>query len=141
MSIETWKQEFMPVPPKIAAKRGRCAALRAELLMWQGTTKRALKKHQLRLSGLTLSIKEKGGLYIDIGGGPLCKRYRAGDCRHCPLVLARHGMHCYDTTNHELCSPIHAALRGDTRPMRRLLERAIRRFCDANKEPEAANQT
>jgi len=141
MSLETWKQEFMPVPPRVAAKRGRCVALRAELLMWQGTAKRVLKEHQVKFSARVFTICDETGQCVDLSFGPLCERYSDGDCRYCPLTFVRGQVRCGETTDRELHSPLEAVQLGDTRPMRRLIEKAIRRFCNGYKEAETANQT
>ena len=101
MSLETWKEEFYPVPADDRrAKRSHTAAVNHSLKKWRGLTKENLEKHGLTKESGHLIIPINGGGCITISGATcaLCcmeyerTAYPMSDlekfCRRCPLFRA-----------------------------------------------------
>jgi len=97
MSLETWKEEFYPVPADDKrAKRSHTAAVNHSLKKWRGLTKENLEKHGLQKES-TVIIPINGGGCISIVGATCalcCMEYdrtclnnstSEKFCRQCPL--------------------------------------------------------
>jgi len=99
MSLETWKEEFYPVPADDKrAKRSHTAAVNHSLKKWRGLTKENLEKHGLIKVSLSDSIAPiNGGGCITISGATCalccmedertCLNNSTSEkfCRQCPL--------------------------------------------------------
>lgn len=99
MSIETWKEEFYPVPADDRrAKRSHTAAVNHSLKKWRGLTKESLEKHGLqKISGSDCITPILGGEHMPIAGATCALCLMEDDrtclnnstsekfCRQCPL--------------------------------------------------------
>jgi len=127
MSIETWKKEFQLVSPEDAARAGTREALEAEYLAWQGTTRKAMRKHGVEYWCVTAIVAGQDGQVALRGAdGPLCRRYNPEistmpDRCHddCPIFVVT-GDYCTRVLGQ--CSDI------DTGPMRQLMEEVLREW-------------
>jgi hypothetical protein len=117
MSLETWKEEFYPVPAdQVKAKD----ALEHSLRKWQGLRKEALEKHQLthtKLHHIRCRASQRQ-LKIDSTSCALCFFYMdANDCEDC-LLRPR----CDQTDDSPFCV---WRISGDPEPMIAALKAAV----------------
>lgn len=131
MSLQTWKEEFYPVPADQCPKG---EAVAHSLRKWRGLTDENCGKHDVeKLYGRV------GELRIDSRSCALCEHYYKRpnqDCSECPLALVRGGAPCDYTGDGEVMSPYLAFEdRGDPQPMIAALEAAL-----AREQAEAAAQ-
>jgi len=117
MSLQTWMEEFMPVPPSDAVTSEQ-EAIEHCLRKWKGLRAEAKYKHQ----------------FSDVPTGnancALCLRHD-DDCEKCSLALSRGGVACDDPTDDEVRSPYHSYISPrigelpDPEPMIAALEAAL----------------
>ena len=93
MSIETWKDEFYPIPADDKRLRTRVACLEHSIRKWVGLRKANLKKHGCFASTRTLpNIEDKDGncFYVSMSSCALCVRWGCedGSRSSCPIVQA-----------------------------------------------------
>ncbi len=134
--MDSWRKEFMNGSAYTAAKRGRKAALKWSLRMWEGLLKKNLKKHGLsHLENGSLAEWEDGAVVDsfrpDDSEDALCIRYaKAIDCKGCP-VAEEYGNSC-DHRDSNGCiagSPWESFSDfEDARPMLRLLRKAAKKY-------------
>jgi len=130
MSLQTWKQEFYPVP---ASEVPEADAIAHSLRKWIGLRKANLERHGMETNGASVFDIRYYHLPIDITSCALCAHYWDAGCSQCPLDAIR-GCKCYGAAiNDEPLSPF-SAFRDhfDPEPMIALLEEALRR---QGKEP------
>jgi len=127
VSLETWKEEFYPVP---AGAVSREDALDHSIRKWEGLRPENLRRHGLMRDGLMRrAITEKngiGGMHIDAGSCALCRHHEKpiGRCYDCPLYLVR-GSRCDTPTDTEALSPYQSWLKsGSPVAMLELLDAA-----------------
>ena len=163
MSIKSWKAEFYPYPASKFLSLHRniditIRALKHSLQKWRGLTKENLEKHGLYAEGHNIyksdnyksvfsvdayscalcalfysdSPSKKGEVYFAVESGSL-HPYR---CSACPLVAVR-GVPCdYLKKGEGDFTPYtQFAVDGDTKPMVKLLEKALAKFLERVNTP------
>lgn len=129
MSLNTWKEEYYPVPTKDASRK---TALEMSELKWLGLRPEALRKHELRKSGRYITELPNNynsfssNLSIDGSSCHLCQLYAdAGQgCVECPIILYKQKEGLLSLDCDESCGPeylmwVHT---GDPEPMIRLIQ-------------------
>ena len=120
MSLQTWKNEFYPIPADKCRKKD---AVVHSLRKWIGFRPENLARHEMGV----LDIMGRGPLGAD--GCALCHKFEFGDCELCPLALARDGVPCNDANDEygeDSESPYsHFLDNGDPEPMIAFLEKAL----------------
>jgi len=106
MSITSWKAEFMPTYPEIAAYKGELAAAKHSLLKWRGLRK--LEEHDIRVSDSDLYDENDEGIEMNSSTCALC--ICAGydialECDSCPLFRVRGNTSCTRARVDEEISP------------------------------------
>lgn len=125
MSLETWKDEFYPVPAdKVEAKDAVAHSLRK----WIGLRKENLERHGVVRRGFMIHDKNYTGklLPIDDQTCALCVHYEGDDCKctACPLQQVRK-KRCDRKLLTEYRAPYLAFIHcGDPEPMIQCLEAA-----------------
>lgn len=133
MSLESWKQEYYPVP---ANETDKSDAVAHSLRKWLGLRPEVLAAHSLVMFGCRLCEKDNlgTGLYIDADSCALCHHYSPDsvyaedddtECERCPLYKARGGHVCHvdDVAAGETETPFRAFTRTDNpEPMIRWLQ-------------------
>ncbi len=113
MSLETWKEEFYPIP---ADEVPESQALTHSLRKWEGLRKENLEKHGVGATGGYVDE-----MSIDSSTCALCHHHiDSVRCATCPLVKLTMGGNCdseYVWWNHA----------GDPEPMIELIKNAINR--------------
>lgn len=115
MSIESWKQEFYPVP---AEKVPEADALAHSIRKWEGLQEEALRAHALQLDHGDLyradapDLEGRPEMVVDGGSCALCHLYSLQEeyedrCKRCPLALSRGGTPCDQSAPGEPASPWH----------------------------------
>ena len=112
MSIESWKQEFYPVP---AEKVPEADALAHSLRKWEGLQEEALRAHALQLDHGDLyradapDLEGRPEMVVDGESCALCHLYSLKEdrCKLCPLALSRDGIPCDRPAPGEAISPWH----------------------------------
>lgn len=120
MSLESWKQEFYPVPAPTVPKE---QAVAHSLRKWEGLRQEGLGRHRISISGRAI-IDENGRFFINAGTCSLCHLYlKGGNCTGCPLNDSR-GMSC-DKARYKEESIYHEfANNGNPEPMIDALRKA-----------------
>ncbi len=128
MSLKTWKKEFYPIPA--SEVEGRTEAIQHSLVKWVGLRGENLRKHNVRLIGISLT-DARAGERLDISSDScaLCHLYlrtSGSRCGKCPLVTVRNKYPCDIRIPQEGLSPFHYfALEGNPEPMIELLEKVL----------------
>ena len=136
MSIKSWKNEFYPIAASRVAKKN---ALAHSLKKWKGLTRENLVKHKLMYchryihEGKSFRFT-KPFMEIDGGSCACCHHWigksRSGAfnifCQECPLLKARGGFRCDQSTDYNGDDPYGAFINnGNPNPMIKLIKLAI----------------
>jgi hypothetical protein len=116
MSLQTWKDEFYPVPATDYGST-RLEAIQHSLRKWTGVLKKNLKKHGVNTCHLILSSKTCS----------LCIMYHERlACEGCPLNID--GSKCYESSLDSKPRGYKIYYRtGDARPLIRELKAALKK--------------
>lgn len=79
MSLETWKEEFIPVPAKDQLALTDMEALQLAFLKWRGLLAHNVAKHGLSLDKVTGALVEEGDDYT--------QAFLVASASHCGLCL------------------------------------------------------
>lgn len=123
MSIQTWKDEFMPVDAADVAKRD---ALAHSCRKWLGLTPENMKRHRVGFNGswrvlYPINMRACDAvnvINVDDSTCALCHHFCIDhECDTCPLFKARGGYPCDKPNVGEALAPYDAAIEGDVQPM------------------------
>lgn len=104
MSIETWKQEFYPVPA--SANMTDKEAIEHAILKWEGFEAKNRKKHKLNRLAHILIDEHACEFIFGIMTCSLCLKYFNNGCNSCPFSVQ--GYNCKN-----IKSPYRKAMRGN----------------------------
>lgn len=131
MSLQTWKDEFMPVPVENVPEN-EVAILQRDLKKWLGLRDEELKRHGVLKSGMAITDGENK-LSITSSSCALCHYYLClntteNRCFECPIKKVRN-VPCdklQENENPKSDSPYQAFVnRGNPEPMIELLQTAL----------------
>lgn len=126
MSLQTWMDEFYPIPAQEVDKENACAH---SLKKWEGLRAVNLSKHGLSRVSRALEDKEGNRFLIDSGSCALCTHYLDSEmhCPRCPLSQVRGGTKCDSEKGYEEYSPYFAfiSVKSDPEPMIEWLQKAL----------------
>lgn len=124
MSLETWLEEFCPVPAEKMVRKTRLQVVERDLKKWIGLRKTNLRKHGVKKSGRS-DISGAGETFsIDGDTCGLCHRYD-GNCKPCPISVVRGGLNCDRSHVQDSHSPYSSFTYLDNpEPMIRVLRKA-----------------
>lgn len=101
MSLQSWKEEFYPVPADDESITDTAEAVRHSLQKWKGLSERQRAKHGVSVTSHG-RLHESGDpcmriFFVDASTCALCEQHfdsSGGTCSTCPLYLLRDGVPC-----------------------------------------------
>lgn len=144
MSLQTWKQEFYPIPAKEASNLWVLGAVNNSPRKWKGLRHKNLKRHDCEVRFIGSLVKwvvvektqtDRGTNLvpiemdpIEMGTDSLCRKYKGSEvCDGCPVAEARLGVPCTQLYGDEVVSPwIAFVCHKNPKPMIRVLKQARR---------------
>lgn len=85
MSLESWKEEFMPIEAKEAAADGLGPAIAHSLQSWIGMRAENAGRHGLYVDGLRL-FGDGASMVKSVDECALCQLFFDQHCKGCPLL-------------------------------------------------------
>lgn len=133
MSMQSWLDEFYPVPARDpSAISDDIAACNHSIRKWSGLTQWNMQRHNVSLASRVVSDGSSHlTLGIDSSSCALCVRHYDAlplpnsSCATCPLARARGGVPCDSVMEGERTSPFMAGVAGSPTPMLTWLRRAL----------------
>lgn len=126
--MQTWLEEFCPVPAEKFRNKTWLQVAERDLRKWVGLRTKNLEKHGLEKDYIRLFGGKGGYFFVGKNTCAFCQRAEKakGGCRNCPLTIARgNDLTCCETVDGTHLDPYTAFTdKDDPEPMIHLIRKA-----------------